>query len=215
MKEKDFTKKYILLIVITAIWAFSLGRMAEALLFPHETTTENPQTTIESEFVGPPERKIIEIKEEIPETAEIPSPPDLDIPLNDDIKSFIYEKCDYDDEMYCLVMAVIKQESNFDHENVSADGHDRGLMQLRSTYYDYWIEKYNVSDPEEIYDNMTVGITMLQEYIEKYEYKNLALMCYNCGEAGANRLWKQDTYSTRYTDKVLGYYETYIGEVTA
>lgn len=211
---KDFTKKYILLIVITAIWAFFLGRMAGTLLYPPDTTTEDPQTTTESEFIGPPELMTIEIPEEQPETAEIPSPPYLDIPLNDDIKSFIYEKCEYDDEMYCLVMAVIKQESDFDPENVSADGHDRGLMQLRDTYYDYWIEKYDVSDPEELYDNLTVGITMLQEYIEKYQYKNLALMCYNCGEAGAKRLWKKDTYSTRYTDKVLGYYETYIGEVT-
>lgn len=176
------------------------------LLYPkyhqRESTTPPPKTTIKSTTQ--------EITTETTETTteatteeEQNTPPDLEIPLSNDIQSFIYEKCDYDDELYCLILAVIKQESDFDHGCRSEDGHDRGLMQLRDYYYSDWIEQYNVSDPEEIHDNLTVGITMLKEYLEKYEYKNLALMCYNCGEYGAKSLWRQDTYSTNYTEKIF------------
>ena len=141
-------------------------------------------------------------------------PPDLNIPLNDDLKNHIYEQCGYDDDLYCFMVAVIKKESSFIEDAVSSDGHDHGLMQLRDSYYDAWIERYHVSDPKEPYDNITVGIALLKEYLEKYEYKNLALMCYNCGESGAKKLWKKDIYSTKYTVNVLSNYESYLAEAT-
>ena len=139
-------------------------------------------------------------------------PPDLNIPLDEELKNYIYEQCGYDDDLYCFMVAVIQKESSFIEDAVSADGHDHGLMQLRDSYYDAWIEEYNVSNPKESYDNVTVGIALLKEYLEKYEYKNLALMCYNCGESGAKKLWKKDIYSTKYTVNVLSNYESYLAE---
>ena len=221
MRKSKMNIAIIMFVLITVILLFLLFVEVYAKHSSNqEATTEMPLITIENSTEQPEtSTELPEMTTELPEmTTEaektLPSPPDLDIPLNDEIKSFIYEKCKYDDDMYCLVMAVIKQESDFDHSCVSDDGHDRGLMQLRDLYYDYWIKKYDVTDPEELYDNLTVGITMLQEYIEKYEYKNLALMSYNCGETGAKRLWKKDIYNTNYTKKVLRYYEAYIEEVT-
>ena len=162
----------------------------------------------------PPLKKQLSESQPITPTVKVrkPQPPDLDIPLNDDLKGHIYELCGYDDDLYCFITAVIEKESQFDEQAVSADGHDHGLMQLRDSYYNAWCEKYNVSDPKEPYDNVTVGVSLLAEFLEKYEYKNLALMCYNCGEAGARKLWKQGIYSTDYTVKVLNSYETYLAE---
>lgn len=160
-------------------------------------TTENPQevTTIEAE----------------PEP--IKTPPNLNVPLSEELETHIYEQCRQDDDLYCLVIAMIKNESSFNEYAVSDDGHDHGLMQLRDMYYDELIENYNISDPTEPFDNVTAGISMMQEYIEKYEYKNLALMAYNCGEAGAKSLWKSGVYSTEYTEKVLNDHDIYMREV--
>ena len=111
-------------------------------------------------------------------------------------------------------MAVIKAESGFDVNAVSCDGHDHGLMQLRDYYYSNMIIKYGVSNPNEPYDNVLVGISMIKEYLEKYTHKNLALMAYNCGEAGARKLWKKGIYSTDYSIKITEYYNNYVKEVT-
>lgn len=136
------------------------------------------------------------------------TPPKLkNIPLDKDLKNFIYKKCKYDDDLYCLVMAVIKTESDFQEDAVSYDGHDHGLMQLRDYYYDAWMEYFRVSDPTKAYDNVTIGIGLLSGFLELYEEKHLALMCYNCGEYEARQLWEQGIYSTEYSRKVIGHYE--------
>ena len=143
---------------------------------------------------------------------EVNTYPNLNIPLDDKYKQFIYDLCDQDKELYCFMVSVIKCESNFKADAVSADGHDHGFMQLRDYYYDEFCEDYHISNPKEPYDNLTAGISMLKGYIDKYEHKNLALMCYNMGETGAKRLWKQGIYSTKYTVKVLNVYEEYLRE---
>lgn len=144
-------------------------------------------------------------------TQEVKTYPNLEIPLDDEYKAFSYEKCNYDDDMYCFSMAVIKCESDFDPYAVSKkDGHDFGFMQLREFWHDDWEKKFNVDDAKSPYDNLTIGIGLLTEYLEKYEYKNLALMCYNCGEKEAKELWKKGVYSTEYTVKVLAKYKEYL-----
>ena len=149
-----------------------------------------------------------------PQEEPTTTPPNLDIPLNNEYQQYIYEQCNYDDDLYLLIVAVIKTESNFDPYAVSYDGHDYGLMQLRDSYHAEMCENYGVSDPKEPYDNLKSGISMLKEYLDKWEYKNLALMCYNCGQDGARKLWKNGIYSTDYTVKVLNTYKQYKEEVT-
>lgn len=198
---------FVLLALNAALWFVSCGKdtkpddviiHVEAIPIPtipdsvQETPAPTPQPTIEVKTIHPP---------------------DLNIPLNDDLQNYIYEQCGYDDDLYCLMIAVIEKESSFIEDAVSADGHDHGLMQLRDSYYDAWMERYQVSDPTEPYDNVTVGIALLKGYLDKYKYKNLALMCYNCGESGAKKLWKKEKYSTDYTDEVLSNYKSYLSEV--
>ena len=38
----------------------------------------------------------------------------------------------------------------------------------------------------------------------------LALMCYNCGQGGAQNLWNQGIYTTDYVDKVMSRYYKYV-----
>ena len=47
------------------------------------------------------------------------------------------------------------------------------------------------------------GVYLIQGFWHKYEDAGRALMCYNCGEGGAQNLWKQGVYSTYYSRTIL------------
>ena len=222
----SFKRNWILLVIATImsiaiVFVIVLaGRTVGRLV---NTTTEtphliDPQVKAAEPYptvIPTPEPSTIETLRSTPTPLECTDylPPELDIPLGFELKSYIYDECGWDEELYCFVMSVMKSESEFELYAVSADGHDKGLMQLRDTYYDAWKEEYNVYNPAEPYDNVTVGVSLLRKYLEKYEHKNLALMCYNIGETGAKRLWQKGIYNTNYTMKVMNTYGEYLAEV--
>lgn len=156
---------------------------------------------------------------ETPTTQEItteqphePNPPNLSIPLDPDIQRFIYEQCEYEDDLYILVIAMIEHESEFNADVVSPTN-DYGLMQINGCNREYLCDKYGYSiDLLNPYDNTYCGINMIRELIDKYEYKNLALMAYNMGDNGARKAWKNGIYSTNYSMDILDNYEKYLAE---
>jgi hypothetical protein len=160
---------------------------------PTEQSTEKEIKPQEEIHTGPP-----------PEIL----PQNLDIPLSDELQKFIYKECGYDDDFYCLVIAIIEQESNYDPMAVSVT-EDYGLMQINESVHGYFEEKYGEKDFTNPYDNTYCGIEIIREYLEKYEYKNLALMAYNMGEPCAKRLWRDEVYSTSYSQGVLERYEKF------
>lgn len=192
-----------------------LDKVADQL---EETTVYNKEespTEETTETIVPIEPPITETppittEEEITQEETLPS---LDIPLNDEYKTFVYEKCNYDDDMYCWIMSVMKCESRFDPYAVSEDGHDFGFMQLREFWHDDWEQWFNVQDAKSPYDNITIGIGLLTHFLEKYEDKTLALMCYNSGEPESKVLWAEGVYSTPYTVEVMAAYEEYLEEL--
>ena len=133
----------------------------------------------------------------------------LDIPLSKDLQEYTYKQCDYDRELYLLVMAIMQTESGFKANSVGIDGHDLGLMQIRDCNLEALEEKFGSIDLMNPYDNIKCGVSMIKGLYKKYEYKNLALMAYNCGEAGAKKLWKKGIYSTEYSKKVTEYYDSF------
>ena len=137
----------------------------------------------------------------------------LDVPLSKELQEYTYKQCDYDKDLYLLVMAIMQKESNFDANAIGIDGHDLGLMQIRDCNLAALEEKFGSVDLMNPYDNVKCGVSMIKGLYEKYEYKNLALMAYNCGEAGARKLWKKGVYSTDYSRKVTEYYDSFAKEV--
>lgn len=119
-----------------------------------------------------------------------------DIPLSDDLQQHIHRLCEKYDISYALVIAMIDVESNFNSKAVSSTS-DYGLMQINAINH-----KGNVDylDP---YDNVEHGIKALHKLAKKYNEANLVLMCWNCGEAGARKLWQEGIYSTEYSRKVI------------
>ena len=133
----------------------------------------------------------------------------LDVPLSKELQEYTYKQCKYDKELYLLVMAIMQTESSFEADSIGIDGHDLGLMQIRDCNLAALEEKFGSIDLMNPYDNIKCGVSMIKELYEKYEYKNLALMAYNCGEAGAKKLWKKGIYSTEYSKKVTEYYDSF------
>lgn len=74
---------------------------------------------------------------------------------------------------------------------------DYGLMQINAINHK---ENTDYLDP---YDNVEQGIKALHKLAKKYNEADLVLMCWNCGETGARKLWEQGIYSTEYSRKVL------------
>ena len=94
-------------------------------------------------------------------------------------------------------------KAELDADAVSSTS-DYGLMQINKCNHDWLLkEGFDVTT----YDgNIGAGIYMIGGYIETYGDIGLALMAYNCGPSGAQKLWSQGIYSTDYTRKVMDAY---------
>lgn len=110
-----------------------------------------------------------------------------------------------------LILAIIKQESDFNSTCVSSAGAS-GLMQIMPSNYSY----LGISDPFDVNQNINGGTKLLREYLNQYNGDiQMALMAYNGGPGTMqNRgvtssadLYKMPKETQNYVPKVMGYYE--------
>ena len=106
-----------------------------------------------------------------------------------------------------LVLAIIKNESNFDPNVVSSAG-AKGLMQLM----DFNSEEYGVTNPFDIDQNINAGVQHIKEYLDLYDGNiELALMAYNAGPGTVSRrgvksiddLYKMPQETQNYVTKIM------------
>lgn len=211
-KKKKLTGNQIILIMIlhmVLMWCIgitadsSTEKAQRATPKPTEVSTTTPTITPEPTATIKPTPK----PTKKPKKEKLP--PDLDIPLKKSVQRYIYRQCKQDDDLYCFVMAMIEQESGFDAGEVSSTN-DYGLMQINACNHADLQDKYGSMDFLNPYDNTYCGIRIIRGYLKEYEYKNLALMAYNMGRAGARKLWREEIYSTKYSDSVLEKYRKYL-----
>lgn len=113
------------------------------------------------------------------------------------------DACEKYNVPYALALAVAECESSF---NLEADsGTCWGVMQIHPINYPRLRE--NGIEPTEYEGNITAGVFMLGELLDKYTDTHKALMAYNCGETGAKRLWNQGYFTSKYSRKVVEKYE--------
>ena len=148
-------------------------------------------------FIPPPEEPETYATEQTgAETIEEQDFEPWDIPLSDNLQQHIHSLCEKYDVSYAMVIAMIDVESSFDSKAVSNTS-DYGLMQINAINHKDNMDYLNP------YDNVEHGIKALNRLAEKYNEADLVAMCWNCGEAGARKLWREGIYSTEYSEKVI------------
>lgn len=137
---------------------------------------------------------VIEATEEIPTYFYSKS-----IPLSSELQETMQQACEKYGVPYTLALAVAESESSFDLEADS--GTCWGIMQIHPINYPRLRE--NGIEPTEYQGNITAGVFILGELLEKYTDTHKALMAYNCGETGAKRLWNEGYMTSTYSVKVV------------
>lgn len=109
-----------------------------------------------------------------------------------------------------LILAVIKQESDFDPNSTSEAG-AAGLMQIMPENF----ASLGITDQYDVEQNVNGGTKLLKEYLDQYGGNmEMALMAYNGGPgtmqrrgvSSANDLYKMPKETQNYVPKVMGYY---------
>lgn len=98
-----------------------------------------------------------------------------------------------------LIYAVIERESSWQADALNAAGNCIGLMQISTVNLGWLSESLGVEDLYDPFQNVLAGISMLASYVETYGDYHMALMCYNCGCGGAQKLFDQGIYSSAYS----------------
>ena len=122
---------------------------------------------------------------------------------NGEIKAYIRELCEEYGVSEYLVFAVIEKESSWNADAVNYNETCFGLMQISVVNFSWLKEELGLDDLKKPYQNVQAGIYMLSGYLEKYLDYHMALMCYNCGEAGARKLWEEGTFTNAYSRWVI------------
>lgn len=106
-----------------------------------------------------------------------------------------------------LILAIIKQESNFNKNAISSAG-AKGLMQIM----DFNLESYGVSNPYDIEENIEAGVKHIKYCLNRFDGNvEMALMAYNAGEGtmerrgvtSTNDLYKMPEETQNYVSKIM------------
>lgn len=101
---------------------------------------------------------------------------------------------------YALALAVADVESRFDPTATSGTN-DYGLMQINQVNHGWLLEQG--IDPMTPEGNIEAGVLFLSDYLTAYGDPEMAIMAYNCGPSGAQKLWASGTYHTEHSIKVM------------
>ena len=194
----------------------ALAFRSEAVTTPEETlSVPSAETTVfaPKDTVRIPSHTVsatpVKVETEIPIVSTEPTAPNYDVPLSAELQEYIWLLSQEYEVPYELIYALIETESSF-RPNVVSSTNDYGLMQINKVNHEWLSNELGISDFLNPEQNILAGCYILSGHLRATEGDIvLALMRYNCGAAGAKRLWSQGIYSTRYTDKVMAAYERY------
>lgn len=114
--------------------------------------------------------------------------PLYDVPLSAEIQRYIFNVSDYYGVDPALVLAIIERESGYNSAAIGDGGDSIGLMQIQPRWHIERMDRLGVSDLFNPYENVSVGIDILAEYLAAGQGEEWALMSYNGGVTYANRM---------------------------
>lgn len=119
-----------------------------------------------------------------------------DNPTQEEILEYIsINYADYPYDIDDILPPLIWTESRYISDVVSKDGKTIGLTQINPNFHE-------IEDPYDYKQNIKCCADYLVEKIDNGYSKELALMCWNCGETRAKDLYDQGI-TTRYARKIL------------
>lgn len=120
--------------------------------------------------------------------------------LDYDLQMTMQACCEKYGVPYALALAVADVESRFDPDATS-NTNDYGLMQINKVNHGWLLEQG--IDPMTPAGNIEAGVLFLSDYLTAYGDPEMAIMAYNCGPSGAQKLWASGTYHTEHSTKVM------------
>lgn len=186
-----------------ALFGWILGRQHTKTVYaepPADTATASPPIEPQSSYIfaasASPSTPAIEDVEDYPYNPLIP--------LSADIQAYMMAACEKYNAPYALALGLVEKESSFNPDVVSKTN-DYGLMQINKINFEDLLARG--IDPLTVEGNIEAGLYILGGLIDRFDDYELALMAYNCGPTGAQRLWDAGVYSTNHSSKVMEYYQ--------
>lgn len=144
---------------------------------------------------------VTEAKEVNPTETTVADKQYYNIPISEELQDYIIETAAKYEVPPELIIAIIQNESSYRANATGAAG-EQGYMQIHPVNFEWLGEELGITDFYDPKQNILAGTYMLAGICEKYETTNEILMCYNCGERGAKRLWEQGITETEYCRKI-------------
>lgn len=142
-----------------------------------------------------------ETKETEPTETTVADKQYYNIPLSEELQDYIIDTATKYSVPPKLIIAIIQNESSYRATATGAAG-EQGYMQIHPINFEWLGEELGITDFYNPEQNILAGTYLLSEICEKYETTNEILMCYNCGERGAKRLWEKGITETEYCRKI-------------
>lgn len=189
--DKTFAQRIIYLVVALYIVTITMFGIIElpARDEPNEEVVEQPVVYI-----------VYVSDDSIPEeTVEY-----YDVPLSEGLQDYIFELCEERDIDPALIIAMIRYESNFNADAKGDGGNSLGLMQIQPRWHQARMDEYDCQDLLDPYQNVTIGIDIIGDWLDGGNGLEYALMGYNGGGAYANRM-AADGRVSDYAKNVITY----------
>lgn len=131
-------------------------------------------------------------------------PKTWDVPIEQSLQNHIANLCEEYHIQPELVLAMIEKESSWNAGCIGDNGNSFGLMQVQERWHKSRMDKLGCDDLLDPYQNVTVGIDILAEKLDKYDTTGEALTAYNAGDAGAYKLYfSQGICANSYAAEVM------------
>lgn len=117
-----------------------------------------------------------------PAPTPTPAPVLYDVPLEDELQLFIISECESKNVDPAVVLSMIYRESRFTADVIGDNGNSFGYMQIQPRWWYGKMADLGCTDLLDGKQNVTVGIDILADLLERYEGDySKALTAYNTG----------------------------------
>ena len=135
-----------------------------------------------------------------------PVEPRFNISLSEDLQELVYSECTKRGVDPYLAVAVMLQENRGFDPSIISGTSDYGLFQINKVNHKRMAD-LGYTDMLDAEDNIKAGVYILAECLASSDSYHEALMCYNMGRTGCNRVMAKGIYETNYSRGVMAYYD--------